>query len=263
MPTDAYQQLVAQLQVVASDLPATQVDGLADFIGGLGGPTPQGRRQAVALVPAPRFATAVTALWAAWSEAPEVDGKAIEMALRSASAVSARHRSTQSIDVAWTGPSSAHVPVRMSSQVLLELIDEARSQLIVVSFAAYRDSRIINGLRSTAQRGVDVRLILESTGVGGRLEGGGAHAFRELRGLVSFWVWPQDKRPAGGVSMHAKAAIADRRAALVTSANLTGHALDLNMELGLIVRGGPVPARLADHFNALFASGELVEVQPS
>ena len=43
--------------------------------------------------------------------------------------------------------------------------------------------------------------------------------------------------------MHAKAAIADKRAALATSANLTGHALDLNMELGLIVRGGPVPAR--------------------
>jgi phosphatidylserine/phosphatidylglycerophosphate/cardiolipin synthase-like enzyme len=62
--------------------------------------------------------------------------------------------------------------------------------------------------------------------------------------------------------MHAKAAIADRSAALVTSANLTGHALDLNMELGLLVRGGSVPARLADHFNALFASGELVEIQP-
>jgi phosphatidylserine/phosphatidylglycerophosphate/cardiolipin synthase-like enzyme len=254
--------LITQMQSVACDLPAKQVEELARLVSVLTGPTASGRRQAVALAPAARFATAVTSLWSAWGNTPELDGKSIALALRTASAVATANRSAQTIEVAWTGPLSVHVPVRMSSHVLVELIEEAREHLIVVSFVAYRDLRVIDALRRAAARGVDVNLILESAGVGGRLERGGADVFKELHGCASFWVWPREKRPADGVSMHAKAAIADRSAALVTSANLTGHALDLNMELGLLVRGGSVPARLADHFNALFSSGELVEIQP-
>jgi phosphatidylserine/phosphatidylglycerophosphate/cardiolipin synthase-like enzyme len=62
--------------------------------------------------------------------------------------------------------------------------------------------------------------------------------------------------------MHVKAVVVDGRVALVTSANLTGHALERNMELGLVVRGGAAPKRLADHFQALTAAGNLTRVQP-
>jgi phosphatidylserine/phosphatidylglycerophosphate/cardiolipin synthase-like enzyme len=172
-------------------------------------------------------------------------------------------RAAQSIDIAWTGPSSAHVPVRLSSQVLLDLIGEARSQLIVVSFAAYKVAPVTNALRSAANRGVDVRLILETAeDSDGHLSKDAADAFRELNDLVSFWVWPKKRRPEGGASMHVKAVVVDGRVALVTSANLTGHALERNMELGLVVRGGAAPKRLADHFQALTASGNLTRVQP-
>lgn len=57
--------------------------------------------------------------------------------------------------------------------------------------------------------------------------------------------------------MHAKCAVADRRVAFVTSANLTGAAMTDNMELGLVVRGGDVPRRIANHFDALITSGTL------
>ena len=57
-----------------------------------------------------------------------------------------------------------------------------------------------------------------------------------------------------------KAAIADEHAALVTSANLTGAALDENMELGLLVRGGAVPRRLSRHFMTLIDEGVLTLV---
>ena len=60
--------------------------------------------------------------------------------------------------------------------------------------------------------------------------------------------------------MHAKAAIADEQVAFVTSANLTGSAIEANMELGLLVRGGSVPRRLERHFRALMSVGRLVEV---
>ena len=57
--------------------------------------------------------------------------------------------------------------------------------------------------------------------------------------------------------MHVKCLIADRRLALISSANLTDYALEANMELGLLV-GGVIPGRLAAHFDQLVLRGELV-----
>ncbi|MDA8379927.1 MAG: phospholipase D-like domain-containing protein [Actinomycetota bacterium] len=62
-------------------------------------------------------------------------------------------------------------------------------------------------------------------------------------------------------SLHAKGAIADDRLAFVTSANLTEYALDRNIELGLLVRGGEVPRQLARHFDRLVATGVLVKAR--
>ncbi len=56
-------------------------------------------------------------------------------------------------------------------------------------------------------------------------------------------------------SMAEPAAIADDKIAYFTSANLTGHARDRNMELGLVVRGGDVPRLLADHLAGLIDRG--------
>jgi len=59
---------------------------------------------------------------------------------------------------------------------------------------------------------------------------------------VRLWHWPTDRRPVlehGHAALHAKAAVADDYLAFVTSANLTGHALSENIELGVLLRGGP------------------------
>jgi cardiolipin synthase len=62
--------------------------------------------------------------------------------------------------------------------------------------------------------------------------------------------------------MHAKCVVADGTCALITSANLTAHAIDINMELGLVVRGGDVPRRLRSHLLALIEGGVFHEVAP-
>lgn len=256
--------LIDEIQAAAIELPAGHVQLLASHVEGLHRPTVAARHQAGALVPAPRFKQAAVRVWTAWEAEPDIDGKTLALMLRSAVAVANSMRASQSIDIAWTGPSSAHVPVRLSSQVLLDLIGEARSQLIVVSFAAYKVAAVTNALRTAANRGVDVRLILETAeDSDGHLSKDAADAFKDLHDLVSFWVWPRDRRPEGGASMHVKAVVVDGLVALVTSANLTGYALERNMELGLVVRGGAAPRRLAYHFQALGASGNLVRVNPA
>jgi cardiolipin synthase A/B len=146
----------------------------------------------------------------------------------------------------------------------VDVIRSAAERLVIVSFAAYKVALVVNELAAAADRGVDVRLILEtSEASGGRLEVDAANAFTSLGAAVSFWVWPTDQRPvlpAGTAALHAKAAIADSHTALVTSANLTGHGMNENMELGLIVRGGSVPRRLAAHFIQLMADRVLIQV---
>ena len=48
--------------------------------------------------------------------------------------------------------------------------------------------------------------------------------------------------------------------ALISSANLTEYALNLNMELGLLVRGGDLPGRVVGHLRRLMREGVLVPV---
>lgn len=109
-----------------------------------------------------------------------------------------------------------------------------------------------------------MRFLLDSSTEGG-LEFDAKLAFAALDGLAAFYTWSLSKRPlhANGLpaALHAKCAISDRSSAIVGSANLTGAALNVNMELGLAVCRGPVPRRLADHFDALIAGGQLDSVR--
>jgi phosphatidylserine/phosphatidylglycerophosphate/cardiolipin synthase-like enzyme len=57
--------------------------------------------------------------------------------------------------------------------------------------------------------------------------------------------------------MHVKAAVADSRIAFLSSANLTEAALERNMELGILLRGGHLPAAIDRLIDALLELGEL------
>jgi phosphatidylserine/phosphatidylglycerophosphate/cardiolipin synthase-like enzyme len=59
--------------------------------------------------------------------------------------------------------------------------------------------------------------------------------------------------------MHAKCLVSDGLHLFVTSANLSGNALDLNMELGVYVHGGALPEQVERHFDELIRLGELVQ----
>jgi cardiolipin synthase len=48
---------------------------------------------------------------------------------------------------------------------------------------------------------------------------------------------------------------------LVSSANLTEFALNMNMELGLLVRGEDLPGRVVEHFNKLIRERVLAPLQ--
>jgi len=205
-------------------------------------------------------------LLAAWRAADGgVTGSAVATMLFAAGATADHLRNQGDTNIVWTGPATGVVPVRATAIVLRDLIDGGRTELLLVSFAAYKVPVLVHALQAAIQRGVTVTFVLESAiEAPGSLDVDARKAFATLTGAARFYTWPIARRPllpsGRPAAVHAKCAIADRRVALIGSANLTGAALASNMELGLEIRGGALPGRLADHFGALISSGEVDEV---
>ena len=51
--------------------------------------------------------------------------------------------------------------------------------------------------------------------------------------------------------MHAKIAVADKHICFITSANLTGNAMEKNMEAGVCITGGEIPELMHNHLSSL------------
>jgi phosphatidylserine/phosphatidylglycerophosphate/cardiolipin synthase-like enzyme len=60
--------------------------------------------------------------------------------------------------------------------------------------------------------------------------------------------------------MHIKATLIDGEYLLLSSANLTGAALERNMELGIVVHSGDLPQTAENLIDGLIAAGELTRV---
>jgi phosphatidylserine/phosphatidylglycerophosphate/cardiolipin synthase-like enzyme len=167
----------------------------------------------------------------------------------------------------WTGPQSS-LPLRRTAQALQQLIDEAAQQLLVVSYAVYDIPEIGAALARAADRGVGLRLVIESPREdAGHIAYDGLRAFGPaVRRRARVYRWPPERRPTDDNgrygALHVKCAVADERLLLLSSANLTHYALNLNMEMGLMVRGGDLPRRVTRHFDGLISSGAL-ELTPA
>ena len=186
----------------------------------------------------------------AWrTEAPELPGTAIALALETAAEVASdqeRQRST----IVVSGPTTDAVPVRLTREVAIDVIRAARSSVLLVSFAAYGVAEIVSELAAAGRRGVTIDLVLETTvEEGGTLTAGttSAAVFRELEGTARFWHWPRHNRPVVGGSraaLDAKVIAADESMALLGSANLTDRALAYNIEVGVVLREDDAVRRL-------------------
>jgi phosphatidylserine/phosphatidylglycerophosphate/cardiolipin synthase-like enzyme len=147
----------------------------------------------------------------------------------------------------WTGPESNTPGGRLTLAVLADLISEADQEVLLVSYATLPGAEVRSALAAAAGRGVEITTLLERNASNPQFTDHG-EPFPDLpaRRLC----WPATNRPAGA-AMHAKILVVDRRTALIGSANLTGYGLQRNLECGLLVRGGPVPASIADHLLTL------------
>jgi phosphatidylserine/phosphatidylglycerophosphate/cardiolipin synthase-like enzyme len=162
----------------------------------------------------------------------------------------------QSTELVWTGPTTPFVSARRTEQALLQVIASARSTLFITSFVAYDISSIVAAFNAASGRGVSISMLLESSHEhGGSI---GLDVIGKMRNLVPAarlyrWLNKPDEFADGRV--HAKVAVADSKVCFITSANLTGYAMERNMEAGILVSGGPIPRALDEHLRALVNIG--------
>lgn len=207
--------------------------------------------------PVAEYIFQASAIVTAWQHQPDTTGAAVSLAIRTAVATRTRLRNAQRVDLVWTGPDTRHVQARATSDVVLEVIASARRDLLLVSYATYPEPRIRQALTEAIARGVNITALVENSRAA---EGQYADAARDpFDGLdISIYEWATEARPRINdrpAVLHAKTILADDTTAFITSANLTGRALDHNIEAGVLIEGGPIPKTLYGHFRELAVNG--------
>lgn len=178
-------------------------------------------------------------------------------ALLAAAVAVERAREQQLVDVVWTGPASAVTTARLTPAVVAELLGEARTEVLIIGYAVQETAGITSALQAAAERGVAITLLLERQEDNPHFDQKSA----PLGGVPARRLsWPASSRGLHA-SLHAKVLVVDRSAALIGSANLTGAAMERNLECGLLLRGGPHPGRIMEHVDSLYAQGHLLRLK--
>jgi len=189
--------------------------------------------------------------------APSVEE--LVLALRASAETAARMATAQPlIEVAWTYPGNARPGLRTTGGVAREIIDDSRMSLLVVGYTVTVDPNLtglaaqtVGAIARAAERGVVVTAVLHRDANRQAL----LRSWRIGAPAPSIFTWPaaDDEKAA----IHAKLLISDRRDGLITSANLTYHGFEGNIEMGLHVTGHAA-AEIHDRIHELIAAHELV-----
>lgn len=203
------------------------------------------------VVGTPAAARVVDQLVEAW-KATSVDAQELASMLLAAGHIFTKVANQQSTELVWTGPTTPFVSARRTEQALLQVINSSEHTLFITSFVAHDIATIVGALNAARERGVEVAMLLELS-----KDHGGSISFDAIGKMqmqipdANFYVWREKVDPFTNGAVHAKVAVADGRMCFITSANLTGHAMEKNMEAGVLISGGPLPKVLAEHLRAL------------
>jgi len=181
----------------------------------------------------------------------------------------AERTASPTTEVVWTGPKVEGSYLRATRQVVQDIIQGAERELLVVGYwiAGSGDHKgiindVVEQIADAVKRGVTVTMVLDQRD----------KPYGKNNREILLDLWPHDIEPPviltwdipegeKHLKLHAKVLVADRRDALVTSANLTMYALDRNMEMGVRVSGN-AGERIAHHFDQLRQQEILATFEP-
>jgi PLD-like domain len=177
---------------------------------------------------------------------------------------------TEIVDLVLSGPEVPGITTGDTLATLRTLISEAKREVLMIGYAVHNAKPIFEPLASKMANSnlrvafcIDIGRKMGDTSLDSEIVRRFAHEFREKH-----WPWPNlpdiyyDPRslsdnPMHRSSLHAKCVIADRKRALVTSANFTEAAWTRNIELGVLINYEPLVSRLSDYMDGLIRNQAL------
>ena len=241
---------------VISNAPAEKVEQLARIVSELTDQKGSSRMMAWATTSQSRVR--LKRLTTNWGKEASITGSELAAMIRASSFIHDKVRNEQVTELVWTGPSSELVATRKTEQVLLQVIDGARNRLFLTSFVAYKFSKIGSALNDALSRGISVSILLErSENEGGGVSIDGIAAMKKVLPDASVYAWDNKLEEFQGGKVHAKVVVADESICFISSANLTEHAMERNIEAGVLIQGGPLPQKLHRHLEALVTTKHL------
>lgn len=211
-------------------------------------------------VSTPVAAEVVDQLIDAWRSST-VSPEELALMLLAAGHVFTKTTKQQSNELVWTGPTTPFVSARRTEQALLQVINAAEQTLFITSFVAYDVSTIVKAMNAANDRGVVISMLLElSQEDGGSITYDSIGKMKTLVPTARIYAWRDKTDLFSEGRVHAKVAVADGQVCFITSANLTGHAMEKNMEAGVLLTGGFLPQQLSDHLHALVGTGLVTEL---
>jgi hypothetical protein len=179
------------------------------------------------------------------------------------------------LELVISGPDVPGVPTSDTAATMRTLIAEATRQILLVGYAVHHVRDLFEPLatKMASNESLQVWFCLDisrrfgDTSLDSEIVRRFCRDFRDKH-----WPWPRvprlyyDPRALSEhadrhSSLHAKCVVADRRVALVTSANFTQAAQQRNIEVGILIHYVPLAERLCAYFESLMATGQLAECQ--
>src|SRR5262245_36732273 len=97
------------------------------------------RAEIIRRVPHHQHRSLVLAFVDRWrTEVKGVDARTVSVALQTATLSERTNRSSQTVELVWTGPDTEDAPFRHTEQAVLQVLEAAKSCITLVSFAVYR-----------------------------------------------------------------------------------------------------------------------------
>lgn len=260
-------QLLQKIRRVATEFPTPILDSVVEFLSIEDTWSDSLTAKLLHQLPKASLRVLLVDLLETWQlEANHLSSKAIASSLATANYCNREAKKELSLELVWTGPNPGLTPLRRTDQVLLQLIREAKQELLVVSFAVYKIPELAKALISAVERGVRLRIVAETPQASqGKIPFSldsalGSEVLRQAQVLV----WPLDQRPVDQNgkygSLHVKCALSDRQHLFISSANLTEYALSLNMEMGLLLHNEAIGMQVEAHIEQLINNKILVSI---
>lgn len=184
------------------------------------------------------------------------------------------HNLALSQSLVVTGPSVPHSENLKTGSRFLQIIEHAKTELMLGTFAIYRGDQILAPIHKAMARNPSLKVTLVLNiprGYGDTtLASELIEKFRQ-----NFWKnsWPWEPKPSvyyfpdsllldakSRASMHAKFLIADEERCFITSANFTEAAQKRNIEIGVELSNSLEPKALSRYFKGLIEGKRLAKL---